>query len=293
MVHALVCTLAHRDPHLFYEQTLAYNRMLDDDCIHIVNINLARSKAFFHRAEALGISFDDFDNLIFVDRFRTLRPPLALGILALNFEYALRRGIRADYVILHTSSDLPYRTGLKAHMAQYDIGQASPELQGEDYTWFQPVRNDPAMSAFRETLSLQIDTDPSKVFARRFEGSFFRWPLMQEIFFALAFHFGFDSIYHWSREYPMEEHALPMMAQFLVERDRLRQTRHFVFTVLNDPRFPGIVKREPPKPEHLPTLLTFEPEIFSFKFAPTDPQSPVRDWAFEQLGLPLERRIRR
>lgn len=291
---ALVSNAAHNNPHLLYEQTLAYNRMLGDDCVHVINVNFRDSRGFFGRAGRLGIDFSTIGNVVFAEPERVVYPPSTLGIHALNYAFASRRGIRADYVILHTSSDLPFRTGLASHMRNFDIGQA-PASPGKSQEWHSHkfAAADPVLVSFVERMIGPRPDENVRIPRARFEGSFYRWELMAEIFFRLSVEFGFDAEHHWTKPYPIEEIVLPIMADHFSRTLNLRRTRHFVRVASSSDkeRFPDLDRRTPPSEHDTDALTSLENDIFSFKFAPPS-DSPLRDWVFSQLGLDIDLRIR-
>lgn len=291
---ALVSNTAHADPHLLYEQTLAYNKALGDDCIHVINVNSLRSRAFFERARSFDVNFATIGNVVFAQPERMVHRPSTLGVHATNIAFAIKAGITADYVVLHTSSDLPFRPGLKAHIAAHDIGQKEPVLLGRDsvWNWHRFAAADELLLSFLRKLSIRVDDDDGPwIPYGRFEGSFHRWGLMMEMLFFLASHFGFDEETHWMKPYPLEEIVLAALAGRLAAKGNLRRTRNFVLVANEDRRFSGLVKRKPFTEDHIPALTGVEDDIYSFKFAPPA-DSPVRDWVFEQLGIPRELRRR-
>jgi len=293
---ALVSCPANDKPHLVYEQTLAYNRALGDDCVHVINVNIQRSGKFFEEAEAAGIDFAAIGNVVFAKPERMSIAATGLGIHATNLSFAIQSGIVADYVLLHTTSDLPFRLGLGDYMRRFDLGQAPPRRIDKDNSpgFYSRAARDQSLTSFLRKIDFPVDEGrgPTLPFCR-FEGSFYRWGLAMELFFLLCSHFGFDGDYHWLRPYPIEEILLPALADHLERHHKLTRTRHTVIVASEDgdPRFTGLSARKPMNEEHIPTLAGLEEEIFSFKFAP-DSDSPVRDWVFGELGIPLDRRVR-
>jgi len=267
-----------------YEQALAYSVAMNGNCVQIVHVSrdAQQKRAMEHCG---GQSLGDLSNVYVNDRSYFSRTPSIMGIHIMNVEFALRKGIAFDYVYLHTASDLPFRRDLDKHIAGHDLGLAPSRIvdTSKETGW------NPAVADHRAINELVSFFGPgAAIYTIRSEGFFCRRDLFFEIMSYAMIHVPFERESIWRGNYPYEEYVLPTVVEHVLAGRNLRRTRHAVITTTSDQSF-GLATRERLSERHIGLLDASGADIYAFKFAPAEIDSPVRKWVREQLGYALTR----
>lgn len=216
-------------------------------------------------------------NILINDRSYYSRTPSILGVHLMNVEFALRRGLQFDHVYLHTASDLPFRPNLDVQVRAFDIGLGPTKRAdlSRNSGWFPAVADHQAI----RNLVARFGSD-APIFSSRSEGFFCRRDIFFEVMWFAMAHVPFDTETLWRGNYPYEEYLLPTVVEHLFPN--VSRTRHAVATATSMPEF-GLPARSPVTADHIPILEALPLEVFAFKFAPAEMESPVRHWVRSQL----------
>ncbi|MGX9963282.1 hypothetical protein ACVFYP_08155 [Roseomonas sp. F4] len=292
MTTVLCSVCAHTRPVELFEQFLNYNTAFEAKLHHVAHISRDGYQDFFRDAESRGVDFAAIPNV----HFNTTSYGSGTGVISslLGFHYAnvieaIRLGLEFDYVLIHTSSDLFFRTLPASYIESYDLGCLHKEHLYKEDPYFEKASQDTNFVRLAQTI-----VPDGKLRKSRVEAAFFRKSIFLELMALMLKFEAFDTERPWFKTYPFEEIAVPTLVAGYVAKRKLRLTRNLVVTT--DGAFFEAVSgrkkqwREPMTLEEfhqLPQALEARrvaDQYFSVKFVAQDQNDPVRQEIRRKLG---------